>query len=225
MRPRRSQDDPNGRGRSSVGRAREWHSRGQRFDPARLHQSSSRSRHPNPARHGTGSRISGIGQNSADAGLAPADIDAVMPSAMAGRIAEEFIVNLGLRDLAFSATVHTGGASVISSIQAGCLAIAAGVARNVLVVAGRLGYSEQRVSTMLQCFRVIRLERQGPVIAFKGLIVASEPEQRVAAIEPDPRLARFQIEGAFERGDSLIVPLELQKRKPAMHKRFEIIGP
>ena len=26
------------RGRSSVGRAREWHSRGQRFDPARLHQ-------------------------------------------------------------------------------------------------------------------------------------------------------------------------------------------
>ena len=29
---------PRHRGRSSVGRAREWHSRGQRFDPARLHQ-------------------------------------------------------------------------------------------------------------------------------------------------------------------------------------------
>lgn len=83
----------------------------------------------------------------ADAGLRPEDIDAVMPSAMAGRIAEEFIVNLGLQDLAFSTTVHTGGASVISSIQAGCLAIACGVASHVLVVAGRLGYSEQRVST------------------------------------------------------------------------------
>src|SRR5581483_7798588 len=30
-------------GYSSVGRAREWHSRGQRFDPAQLHQSSPRS--------------------------------------------------------------------------------------------------------------------------------------------------------------------------------------
>ena len=28
-----------GRGHSSVGRALEWHSRGQRFDPAWLHQS------------------------------------------------------------------------------------------------------------------------------------------------------------------------------------------
>ncbi len=28
------------RGRSSVGRAREWHSRGRRFDPVRLHQDS-----------------------------------------------------------------------------------------------------------------------------------------------------------------------------------------
>lgn len=83
----------------------------------------------------------------ADAGLTPADIDAVMPQSMADRIVEEFILELGLRDVSFSTTVHTGGASVLSSIQSAVLALHAGVANAVLVVAGRRGYSEQRVST------------------------------------------------------------------------------
>jgi acetyl-CoA acetyltransferase len=83
----------------------------------------------------------------ADAGLTPADVDAVMPNDMSDRIAEEFILNLGLEDLAFTSTMHTGGASVISAIQSACMAIATGVATCALVVAGRRGYSEQRVST------------------------------------------------------------------------------
>ncbi|AVP71410.1 transporter (plasmid) [Prescottella equi] len=82
-----------------------------------------------------------------DAGLTTADVDAVMPNDMSDRIAEEFILNLGLEDLAFTSTIHTGGASVISAIQSACMAIATGVATCVLVVAGRRGYSEQRVST------------------------------------------------------------------------------
>jgi acetyl-CoA acetyltransferase len=82
----------------------------------------------------------------ADAGLEVADIDAVMPNEMAGTIAEDFIVNLGIRDLRFTSTIRTGGASVVTAIQSACLAVSAGVARCVLVVAGRRGYSAQRVS-------------------------------------------------------------------------------
>jgi len=83
----------------------------------------------------------------ADAGLTPADVDGVMPSATAGRCAEDFIANLGLRDLAFSSTVHMGGSSFIASVQSACLAITAGVASCVLIPAGRRGYSGERIST------------------------------------------------------------------------------
>jgi acetyl-CoA acetyltransferase len=83
----------------------------------------------------------------ADAGLSTTDVDGVMPSASAGRCAEDFALNLGLRDLKFSSTVHMGGASLIASIQSACLAIEAGIATCVLVPAGRRGYSGERVST------------------------------------------------------------------------------
>lgn len=83
----------------------------------------------------------------ADAGLTPADVDGVMPHDMGDRIAEEFILNLGIPDLAFTTTVHTGGASLLSALQSACLAIHAGVAHCVLIPFGRRGYSEQRVST------------------------------------------------------------------------------
>jgi acetyl-CoA acetyltransferase len=82
----------------------------------------------------------------ADAGLTPADVDGVLPSASAGRTAEEFVCNLGLRELAFATTAHMGGASLLSSVQKACLAIEAGVASCVLIVAGRRGYSGERVS-------------------------------------------------------------------------------
>ena len=82
----------------------------------------------------------------ANAGLTPADIDGVMPNELAGTIAEDFILELGLPNLAFSSTIRTGGASFVSAIQSAALAVAAGVATNVLLVAGRRGYSAQRVS-------------------------------------------------------------------------------
>lgn len=81
-----------------------------------------------------------------DAGLSPADIDGVMPNEMSGVIAEDFILNLGLSDLRFAATIRTGGASFVTALQAACTAVATGVARCVLVVGGRRGYSAQRVS-------------------------------------------------------------------------------
>lgn len=83
----------------------------------------------------------------ADAGLTPGDVDGVMPSATAGRCTEDFVMNLGLRDVRFAATVHMGGASLISSIQDACMAITTGVASCVLIPAGRRGYSGERVST------------------------------------------------------------------------------
>ncbi|MCD9622855.1 thiolase C-terminal domain-containing protein [Rhabdothermincola salaria] len=83
----------------------------------------------------------------ADAGLSTDDVDAVLPSATAGRHAEEFAMNLGLRNLRFSTTVHMGGASLIASVQNACMAITSGVASCVLIPAGRRGYSGERVST------------------------------------------------------------------------------
>ena len=83
----------------------------------------------------------------ADAGLTPADVDGILPSAVAGRHAEEFVMNLGLRDLRWSTTVHMGGASLIASIQDACAAIVTGLASCVLIPAGRRGYSGERVST------------------------------------------------------------------------------
>lgn len=81
-----------------------------------------------------------------DAGLSPSDIDGVMPNEMSGVIAEDLILNLGLSELRFTATIRTGGASFITALQAACTAIACGVARCVLLVGGRRGYSAQRVS-------------------------------------------------------------------------------
>jgi acetyl-CoA acetyltransferase len=83
----------------------------------------------------------------ADAGLSTGDVDAVFPSAVAGRHAEELVMNLGLRNLRHSTTVHMGGASLIASIQAACTAIVAGVASCALIPAGRRGFSGERVST------------------------------------------------------------------------------
>ncbi len=81
-----------------------------------------------------------------DAGLEPGDIDGVLPYELAGLTAEDFIVNLGLSGIRFRATIRAGGSSFLRSIQAGCLAIIGRVAKNVLLVTGRRGFSEHRVS-------------------------------------------------------------------------------
>ena len=81
----------------------------------------------------------------ADAGLKPTDIDGVIPYGNLDVVAEEFITNLGIQDLRFSATTPLGGASCVAAIQAAVSALVAGVANHVLIPIGRNGSSGERI--------------------------------------------------------------------------------
>ena len=81
----------------------------------------------------------------ADAELAPADIDGVVAYSSGAR-AEDVIVPLGIPDVKFSASVHLGGASGVSSLQVAASAIIAGLATNVLILIARNGSSESRIA-------------------------------------------------------------------------------
>src|SRR5579875_798619 len=72
-----------------------------------------------------------------DAGLAPQDIDGVIPIGITGSPAEDYITALGLTDLRFSALVPHGGASGVGAIQLASAAIDAGICTTVLVPSGR----------------------------------------------------------------------------------------
>ena len=87
-----------------------------------------------------------------DAGLSPRDIDGVIPYFPGGGIAEDFVANLGLPDLALSAFIPMGGATFVAAIQTAAMAVTTGVCRTVLLCVGRTGYSGARVSTRLQQF-------------------------------------------------------------------------
>ena len=80
-----------------------------------------------------------------DAGLNVQDIDAfVLPGYFVYQ--EALAANLGIEDLRYSSMIQMGGASPVTALQTAAMAIATGIAKNVLIPFGWNAYSEQRVS-------------------------------------------------------------------------------
>jgi acetyl-CoA acetyltransferase len=85
-----------------------------------------------------------------DAGLDPKDIDGIIPYASGVVVAEDFVTNLGLADLRFSATTPMGGASGVAAVQCAIAAIKAGICHHVLIPVARNGCSGPRIGMRTQ---------------------------------------------------------------------------
>ena len=76
----------------------------------------------------------------ADAGVAPAELEGIIPAGPSVR-SEEIISSLGLPDVRFTATLQMGGATPVGCIGLAAAAIEGGLAETVVVYAGRNGRS------------------------------------------------------------------------------------
>lgn len=80
----------------------------------------------------------------ADAGLTPDAIDGIV-APIVGATVEQFATNLGLGDLAFSASLDLGGATPVASLGLAALAVASGRAHHVLIPTGTVAFSANRM--------------------------------------------------------------------------------
>ncbi len=101
----------------------------------------------------------------ADAGLAPRDIDGIVMPVPGATVAEEFVANLGIPDLRFSATTPLGGAGSVAALQCAAAAVAAGICHHVLLPVGRTGRTGARIGTRVHQMPQFRLvgEFEAPV--------------------------------------------------------------
>lgn len=114
-----------------------------------------------------------------DAGLEPGDIDGVIPMSNGSALAEDFIMNFGIKDLRFSATVPMGGASAVASLQLAQAVIAAGICRHVLLSVGRDGRAGNISTRLAQApqFRTVA-EFEMPLGAFAPVQLYAQMARR-----------------------------------------------
>ncbi len=103
-----------------------------------------------PGRTGIDLQMEAALKAIADAGLQPTEIDGVMiPMGTGPTTAEDFITNLAIPDLRFSAVTPLGGAGCVAALQAAAAAIAGGICKHVLIPIGRTGFSGPRIGARL----------------------------------------------------------------------------